>query len=612
MFAEKANQICALLAIKQADLSRMMQCDKSNVSRILNGARVPKIGGGGVRRLIEGLYLFADETGKVDELCELIGCKNRSSAEEIKAQTAAWLYDGATDSLPQKSKQQFRAFGEKLDAVMELAELSNIRLGRMVNVDPSYISRFRNGLRSPKSNRETSDAICSVLLTRIYEKKKTDQLAGMMKVSSDALTDEEDAALLLQTWLFDAEPADNSSIVETLLENIGTFAFETKLPPSLLPSVLDETAQAKEESVYFGADGLRAAALRFLGGTIRQQAKELRLYSDQNTEWMADPAFRVKWATLMAACVKQGIHITVIHNVDRDLDEMIGAITAWLPLYMSGMIESYYCKKERNARFSNTLFLCPGIACIRGSNVVGQEGRHGVYQYQVDAELLEADEIAFDGLLGASKRLVKVYENASAELLSQIGNEMTILGTTLSLATMEEKTLRSVLARSDAVQNAVISAWQAQRQLLENNLKTGFVHECLPIADDDRLLHNQIPIDLPGVSLFYTPQEYAEHIRSIIRLSETHPNYRFFVLPDVPFEHTQIVLSHHAVAVKRMKPPQITFLISHPAMCEAFSAYGEKIKAQYKQDKISLHQTLESQLFDRKRSKLTQNLRETK
>lgn len=603
MFAKKVNQICALLAIKQSDLSRIMQCDKSNVSRILSGARVPKSRGVGARRLIDALYLCADETGKVDELCRLVACKSRSSTEEIKSQMALWLYEGETqtakDAPSQKSKKQFRAFGEKLDAVMELAELSNIQLGRQVSVDPSYISRFRNGLRSPKSNRETTEAICSVLLTRVYERNKTEQLADMLKVSLDALSDEEDAVALLETWLFEAEQANNSSSVEALLENIDTFAFEPKLPPSLLPSVLDEATQAAENTVYFGADGLRAAALRFLAGAIHRQAKELRLYSDQNTEWMADPAFRVRWAALMAACVMRGIRITVIHNVDRDLDEMIGAITNWLPLYMSGMIESYYCKKEKNARFSNTLFLCPGVACIKGSNVVGQEGQYGVYQYQTEPALLDACEIAFDGLLNASKHLVKIYENESTEILSQIGSDMTVLGTALSLATMGETTLFSILARSGAEQNiqsAIVAAWQAQRKLLEDNLKDGFVHECIPIVGNGLPLHERIPVDLPGISLFYTPQEYAEHIHSIIRLSEEQPNYRFFILPDVPFEHTQICLSRHAVAVKRMKSPQITFLISHPAMCEAFLAYSERIKSRYKQDKISLRQTLERYL----------------
>ena len=40
----------------------------------------------------------------------------------------------------------------------ELAEISNIRLGNLINIDPSYISRFRSGLRSPGARRPASPA----------------------------------------------------------------------------------------------------------------------------------------------------------------------------------------------------------------------------------------------------------------------------------------------------------------------------------------------------------------------------------------------------------------------------------------------------------------------
>ena len=136
MFSEKVNRIFALLDITSADLARAAGCDKSNISRMASGARVPKNGGAGARRLVDGIYLCADEKGKTDGLCELISCKDKSSADGIKAQIMAWLYDGekaaGMRAEQPKEKVPYRAFGEKLDAVMELAEISNIRLGKLV------------------------------------------------------------------------------------------------------------------------------------------------------------------------------------------------------------------------------------------------------------------------------------------------------------------------------------------------------------------------------------------------------------------------------------------------------------------------------------------------
>ena len=65
---------------------------------------------------------------------------------------------------------------------------------------------------------------------------------------------------------------------------------------------------------------------------------------------------------------------------------------------------------------------------------------------------------------------MKIYENASNEILSQIGETgMTMLGTSLSLATMDEETLVAVLTRSEAdndAREAVLAAGAGRDALL--------------------------------------------------------------------------------------------------------------------------------------------------
>ena len=602
MFSEKLNKILTLLDVTSGDFARFAGCDKSYISRMTSGARVPKKGGAGAWRIVDGIYASADEKGKTAGICELISCKDQNSADGIKSQIMAWLYDGeeVTDkkSKAPKDKVPYRVFGEKLNAVMELAEISNIRLGNLVNIDTSYISRFRNGLRSPKSNPRTMDAICTALLRRLGEQNKIQQLAALMKVAPGALTDEEEAFSLFHDWLYDTEKTDSSSVIEKLLETIDTFSIDAKTP---LPSFEEVAATVKcEDAVYFGSTGLQNAVIRFLGGVISGGGKELYLYSDQNMNWLTDPAFRLKWAALMLCCVQKGIKIHVIHNVDRDVSEMIEAIISWLPLYMSGMIRSYYCKKQKNPRFSNTVFLCPGVACIKGSNVIGTEDQNGEYRYDTDTKILEMHQAAFHSLLADAKQLVRIYGNLESEGLIHTGNSgMTVLGTALSLATMPKETLVSILERCGAdetVKNRAFSVWESRKRLLNVTLNESFVHECIPVADEESLFGNKVLTDIPGLNVAYTPKEYAEHIRNIIALSDESPKYRFCALPDAPFANTQIVLSDDLVTVSRLNAPQVTFLISHPAMYEAFMAYADSITARYKQDKLTTKRLLERYL----------------
>jgi hypothetical protein len=602
MFSERLNTILTLLDVTSGDFARFAGCDKSYISRMTSGARIPKNGGAGAWRIVDGIYASADEKGKTAGLCELVSCKDLHSADAIKAQIMAWLYGGeeVTDkkSKPPKDIVPYRVFGEKLNAVMELAEISNIRLGNLVNIDTSYISRFRNGLRSPKSNPRTMDAICTALLHRLGEQNKIQQLAALMKADLGALTDEEEAFSLFHDWLYDTEKADSSSVIEKLLENIDTFSLDAKTP---LPSFEEVAATVKcEDTVYFGSTGLQNAVIRFLASVISGGGKELYLYSDQNMNWLTDPAFRIKWAALMLGCVQKGIKIHVIHNVDRDVSEMIEAIISWLPLYMSGMIRSYYCKKQKNSRFSNTIFLCPGVACIKGSNVIGTEDQSGEYRYDTDPEILEIHQAAFRGLLDDAKQLVRIYGNLESEGLIHTGNSgMTVLGTTLPLATMPKETLVSILERCGAdetVKNRAFSVWESRKRLLNVTLNESFVHECIPVADEESLFGNKVLTDIPGLNVAYTPKEYAEHIRNIIALSEESPKYRFCALPDAPFANTQIVLFDDLVTVSRLNAPQVTFVISHPAMYEAFTAYADSITARYKQDKLSTKRLLERYL----------------
>ena len=602
MFSEKLDKILTLLDVTSGDFARFAGCDKSYISRMTSGARVPKKGGAGAWRIVDGIYASADEKGKTAGICQLISCEDQNSADGIKSQIMAWLYGGEEvadkKSKAPKDKVPYRVFGEKLNAVMELAEISNIRLGNLVNIDTSYISRFRNGLRSPKSNPRTMDAICTALLRRLGEQNRIKQLAALMKADPDALTDEEEAFSLFHDWLYDTEKTDSSSVIEKLLETIDTFSIDAKTP---LPSFEEVAATVKcEDTVYFGSTGLQNAVIRFLASVISGGGKELYLYSDQNMNWLTDPAFRLKWAALMLCCVQKGIKIHVIHNVDRDVSEMIEAIISWLPLYMSGMIRSYYCKKQKNPRFSNTVFLCPGVACIKGSNVIGTEDQNGEYRYDTDTKILEMHQAAFHRLLADAKQLVRIYGNLESEGVIHTGySGMTVLGTALSFATMPIETLVSILARCGAdetVKNRAFSVWESRKRFLNVTLNESFVHECIPVADEESLFSNKVSADIPGITVTYTPKEYAEHIRNIMALSEENPQYRFYALPDAPFDNTQIVLSDDLVTVSRLNAPQVTFLISHPAMYEAFMAYADSITARYKQDKLTTKRLLERYL----------------
>ena len=444
-------------------------------------------------------------------------------------------------------------------------------------------------------------SLCSLLLDRAIEQGKKAALGKLTGMPAEELSDRENAYDWLYRWLFSTESGDSTPFVEGLVDQIGSFSAEIKKPPLSFEEAADSGILKENTAAYYGTEGLRRAVIRFLGNVVERGEKELFLYSDQNMDWMvSDPVFRLKWATLMILCVTGGTRITIIHNINRDLSEMEKAIESWLPLYPSGMIRAYWCRTRGGGRFSTTMFLCPGYACISGCNVGGAEDEKGLYRFDTDPALLKAHEAFYGELLNRSGELAEVH---STEDVGRLGgadiSSMSVISNTLSLATMPEKTIMSALERAGADEAEcarVLDLKKKRLAVLESKEKKGFLHEYVPTPGDEALFAGSVRMDIPGVNLTYTPTEYAEHIRSIIAFSERYAGYRFYPLPEAAFEDIRLLISDSAVAVVRLKSPYVTILFEHPDLCRAFAAYAERIREQYRQDRLTMKKNLERYL----------------
>ena len=596
-----------LLGASNKDIASFAGVDRSGISRIKSGSRVPKPSSISTVKLIDGIFLFADDKNEMKRLISAISCPvENPSPDEIKQYILQYLFEGyreepvrmrKTKSKETDKSASFRSYGAKLDAVMNTANLSNMRLARMLHIDASAVSRFRNGLRTPKSNPKLTNEICDVLFARVFELDRFNELLALAKIPLELSDDKEECRRRFRDWLCDFETEDTSALAEKLLDNISSFSADIKLPLPDLDEAAPDSILNSKDNVYFGTEGIRCAVRRFLGNAVKKRAKELWLYSDQDMGWMTDDMdFRLIWTALMRECVGCGIKIRIIHNINRNPDEMTDAINSWLPLYMSGIIESFYFKKQSESRFSTTIFLCPGLACISSVHVPGNEDKC-IYRYDTDEKLLEIHKAEYKKLLDMSKQLVRIYTKPEEEKnIYPLFNSVTAIGNTLSLATMPEQVIKSIIERNSLDENTsdkLLSEWRSRIRLFKQGLKNGSVCECIKPAEEELLFGGRVPVDIRDVSLTYTPQEYSEHIKNVIALSESNANYRFYALPDMPFTNVSVVVSENSVAATRLLPPKITFAFSHPVLCEAFLEYAGSLKEKYNRDKITTKRLLE-------------------
>ena len=597
MFTQRLNKIMKIIGAKPTDLAGIIGCDRSAIDRICKGSRVPQNGGKSASRIIFAIYSFADENGKTQDVLNEIGCLESYSAEQIKDEIMRWLYDGEEPIKHQKevstALHNHDKFGQRLSAILDLAEFSNVRFGKLLSIDPSYISRFRNGLRTPISNRKLTEKMCRVLFSRLKEQGRLSNLASLMNISPENLHNDDDWEKELYSWLFLSEDNTVPSFVVGMVNQIGSFSADIIKPPLSFEVAADKTALSDSRPLYHGMTGLQTAVIRFLGNVIERKETDLYLYSDQNIDWItSDKAFQAKWMSLMIQCVTSGVKIHIIHNIERNLVEIGEAIRSWLPLYPSGQIESFYLDGQKNTNFSTTLFLCPGYACVYGNNIVGTENEIGNYLYENKPEKIDLYHQVFDTLLGKAHRLIRVCKTADFFQFETISSDITVLSSRPTVFSMPENLFSECFKYSEIKTEGsdANDIYKQMKCFFENALLSGHFHECVPLPSDEDLFNGKIYPEY--ISAPYSPQKFAEHTKNIINLLD-NTKYRFYPLPEPSFLDMQLIISEKSVAVSRLKAPFFTIFLEHPLLCRAFAEYADSVKKQYTHDKITLKRKLE-------------------
>ena len=598
MLSERIATLYELLQCNNTDIARFAGCSSGNISRLKTGNRTPRPSSRSIAALAEGVYGYADYENLLTALQELCGAEDTTRGKLIPS-LISWLYESEDVTLPSrpivpKSKQakalQRQSFGAKLVRAMSLLELSKRQLATLLSIDVSLVSRYCSGIYTPIGNEKLSEKLSGILLARAEKSGKTETFAELCSVSTAELDMDAVAA-----WLYQS-PAeeDKTAMGHLLLRSLDNF-----VPGQGLPATMPEMPEIAVASRYQGTDGLRSAVVRFLSDAAREGG-ELLLYSDEPMEWMSgDREFFALWASLMINCVKNGVQIKIIHNVDRGGAEMIDAIKGWLPLYISGMIEPYVFHKNRNARFCHTVFLRSGGACIHGFFPAGS-GEKRWYEYITDEERLALLHHEYNAMLSSASPFLKTYPSSMGEeyraLRLNMQKTQSYLVTAFPVATMPEPLLADMLSRAN-----VGEAKKAETVALYHSLRDHFFRMlskdsvnlilCLPGTAYERRVN--FSLDLADVSIDYTPEEFAEHTAAIAELVRKERNFHLTLLPDAPFRDIQIVTMQDAIAVLRCREPYAAFVFLNPALTQSVSDYLSALIVQNAEDRSTMIGMLE-------------------
>lgn len=123
---------------------------------------------------------------------------------------------------------------------------------------------------------------------------------------------------------------------------------------------------------------MKKGELDFFKATVLSKSNEpIFMCSDMPMEDMAqDIEFGKKWMFAIAMTLKKGLHLNIIHNLDRPFNEMMLGLESWIPIYMTGQVSPYYLRGFQDSVYCHFNYVSGAVAltgeCINGYHDKGK------------------------------------------------------------------------------------------------------------------------------------------------------------------------------------------------------------------------------------------------
>ena len=364
-----------------------------------------------------------------------------------------------------------------------------------------------------------------------------------------------------------------------LNEYIRTIRFdELKVPTAPFQLPLSKT--------YYGLEEMKNGELDFLKATVLGRSLDpVFLCSDMPMDDMAeDQEFTKKYMFGLAVLLKKGLHLNVVHNLDRPFHELMLGLEGWIPLYMTGQISPYYLKGVQNNVYCHFLNVS-GSAALSGECIAGAHAQ-GRYELVKGGEALRYYRGRAAAIRKKASALMDIYREEQAAALraflladAQTAGARSRLLAAPPLETLSEENLRAMLRSRglpETVEQRILDHAAAQRGRMETILAHSTVTDRFPELTREEF--DRYPPALPLSTLFlgqdvrYSYEEYTRHLEQTRAYALTHKGYTVWPC-DAAFRNISIsVRAGQWAMVSKSNSPAIHFVIRYPKLRGAIEA----------------------------------------
>jgi len=474
-------------------------------------------------------------------------------------------------------------FSEKLDLLMTLTGTSNSALGRFLSYDASYISRVRAGKRGLPRRQPFLGPAAEFFARSITTPMQQATAANLLIPGQIWPSDLVQGAAILLRWL-ETGP-------ESLSEPIGQFfqSFSAARPDLSPAAPVAPPPPIRDPAFFYGDEGKRESVLRFLTDLCASETPgKLHLFSDESMDWLcSDPMFAQQWGALLTRYLARGGSITIIHTIDRDLGEMLGALQQWIPLYLTGRILPFFCPRIRDGICRRSLFVAPGKAALFSNSI--QEKTDGMlHLYTKEEAAVEACKAEFRNYLALCRPLMDIYKPQQTQ--RSLAERLTALaaadGTLLWAGPVPLPLSAPLAGAGEAVRQALLDRLDRDKPLIE----------LLHLPDPREVGWSRFPLSdfLPQPPPEFDPATFRDLLAEGLERMKAHPNYLILLSDRLPENVGILAREREEILLFPAAPPSTVFALTEPRMTAALSDYIQR--AQGKADRSAAIRRIKARL----------------
>lgn len=430
-------------------------------------------------------------------------------------------------------------FSDKLEFLLDMTSTSNAQLARIINVDPSMISRLRKGRRGIPHDNSYIEAMAdyfSKQLTKRYQLSALSEMLGCEELCHPVQPHL--LRMILSEWLLSAR-YDEDNKARPLLKTFD------RLPLYHDKNGADNTAAGDVKwnnsklFVYYGNEGKRRAVCVFLQKILRYGTNcTIQVSSDESSEWIVEnDDFAAKLSRMITALREKGCRCQRIAASASDINYSFDSIARWLPLMSSGSLESFHYPRMRDGLYRRTIIVVPDFGALVSTSV-GHQRESGATFLTLEKATVNCYAKEFSDYLSVCKPMTKTHGGAqmcNMLLLRALGYESTFSSCiqqsgSLSSITMPPSVVKNIISKTKIpASQKLLRRLREDAWHFEDIVKEHRIIDIFPLAPLEEIAAGKVPVAasqiLCGDTCYYSMIEYKLHLQHIAALLKKHPNY---------------------------------------------------------------------------------------